>query len=82
MTADPAIKDRRKALGWSRAQLAQKAALDKRVVQLVELGEWTEADALARLDYVLKSAEHGDLAVQLDPVTAPEGAPAIGNDAG
>lgn len=82
MNADLAIKDRRKALGWSRADLAQKAALDKRVVQLVELGEWTESDAIARLEYVLKSAEHGDLAIQLDPVAAPDGAPAIGKDAG
>ena len=76
------LKDRRKALGWSRQQLAEKAALDKRVVQLAELGQWSESDALARLDYVLKSAEHGDLDVQLDPIQAPEGAPAIGQEQG
>ena len=65
------IKDRRKALGWSRADIAEKAALDKRIIQLAELGEWTEDDALARIDYVLKSAEHGDLSVQLKPVVDP-----------
>ncbi len=76
------VKDRRKALGWSRQQLADKAALDKRIVQLVELGQWSESDALARLDYVLKSAEHGDTGIQLDPVRAPEDAAAIGKEQG
>ena len=55
----------------------EKAALDKRIIQLIELGEWTEDDAQARVDYVLKSAEHGDADIQLDPVRAPD-APAAG----
>ena len=75
------IKTRRKALGWSRATLAEKAALDKRIIQLIELGEWTEDDAQARVDYVLKSAEHGDADIQLDPVRAPD-APATEADGG
>lgn len=72
------IKARRKALGWSRANLAERASLDKRIIQLMELDQWTEEDAFARVDYVLKNAEHGDDAVQLNPVKAPEGAPVIG----
>lgn len=67
------VKTRRKALGWSRADLAQRASLDKRIIQLVELGEWTESDALGRIDYVLNAAEHGEAEVQLPPVTAPKG---------
>lgn len=68
MSTDPDIKARRKALGWNRAELAKRAALDKHVVQLIEMGQWSEADALGRVQYVLGSAENGDLDVQLDPV--------------
>ncbi|MEC8424207.1 MAG: hypothetical protein VX000_10550 [Myxococcota bacterium] len=58
---------RRKALGWNRAELARRAALDKRVVQLIEMGQWSEEDALGRIQYVLQSAESGDIHVQLEP---------------
>jgi hypothetical protein len=68
MTTEPDIKARRKALGWNRAELAKRAALDKNVMQLIELGEWSEEDALGRVQYVLGTAEGGDLDVQLDPV--------------
>lgn len=68
MSTDPDIKARRKALGWNRAELAKRAALDKHVVQLIEMGQWSEADALGRVQCVLGSAENGDLDVQLDPV--------------
>ncbi|MCB9778173.1 MAG: hypothetical protein H6742_06400 [Alphaproteobacteria bacterium] len=54
-----AVKARRKEQGWSRAELADRAALDPRVVQLVELGEWNEHEALGRLDAVLAQAEAG-----------------------
>lgn len=68
MSIEPDIKARRKALGWNRAELAKRAALDKHIVQLIEMGQWTEEDALGRVQYVLGSAENGDLGVQLDPV--------------
>lgn len=68
MSTDPDIKARRKALGWNRAELAKRAALDKHVVQLIEMDQWSEEDALGRVQYVLGSAENGDLDVQLDPV--------------
>ena len=71
------IKTRRKALGWSRATLAEKAALDKRIIQLIELGEWTEdEETKLRARFLL---EHGDADIQLDPVRAPD-APAAGAD--
>ena len=71
MTTDD-IKARRKALGWDRAELARRAALDRSVVQLVERGEWSESDALARVEEVLRRAEAGERDVQLQPPT-PEG---------
>lgn len=70
MSDTPSIKERRKALGWNRAELAQRAAIDRRVVQLVELGQWSEEGALGRVEFVLKAAEAGDLDVQLPPVQA------------
>ena len=69
MDTSPDTKARRKALGWNRAELAQRAALDKHVVQLIEMGQWSEEDALGRVRYVLESAENGDLQVQLEPVS-------------
>ena len=54
------IKDRRKAQGWSRAELAERAALDPRVIQLIELGQWTEPESLGRCDAVLGMAERGE----------------------
>ena len=74
------IKARRKALGWDRRELAERAGLDPHVVQLAELEQWTEPDALGRLEYVLKSAEDGDLDVRLGKVSAPEGQQVIGHD--
>ena len=68
MSTDASTKDRRRALGWTRAELAQRAALDKHIVQLIELNQWTEEDALKRVEYVLRSAEAGDASVQLQPV--------------
>ncbi len=76
------IRERRKALGWSRAELAERAAIDRRIVQLIELDQWTEADALARVDEALRRAEAGDTDVRLNPVQPPEGAPTIGRDEG
>jgi ribosome-binding protein aMBF1 (putative translation factor) len=61
------IKDRRKAQGWSRAQLAERAALDPRVIQLIELGQWTEPESLGRCDAVLGMAERGEADPHLKP---------------
>ncbi len=72
-------KDRRKALGWSRAELAHRAGLDPRVVQLVELDQWSEAEALARVEEVLTRAEAGELDVHLRQVQADEGAAVFGD---
>lgn len=65
------LKTRRKALGWSRRDLAERTALDKRIIQLVELGQWTESEAVGRIEYVLSAGEAGDLEVRLPPLEAP-----------
>lgn len=70
MDPNPDTRARRQALGWDRAELARRAALDKRVVQLIEMGQWSEEDALGRVQYVLRSAESGDIDVQLEPPRA------------
>lgn len=66
------IKQRRKALGWSRAELADRAGLDRRVVQLVEVGQWEEFEALGRLDTVLGMAEQGHEDPRLAPPERPD----------
>ncbi len=73
-----AVKDRRKALGWRRAELARRAAIDPRLVQLIELGQWSEGEAIGRVRAVLLRAEAGEADVQLDPVAIPDGAPTVG----
>jgi transcriptional regulator with XRE-family HTH domain len=62
------IKERRKALGWDRAELARRAGIDRSVMQLVELGQWTEEEALQRVEEVLRRAEGGELDVVLPPL--------------
>jgi transcriptional regulator with XRE-family HTH domain len=61
------VKDRRKALGWDRAELARRAGVDRSALQLVELGQWTEEDALKRVDEVLSRTEAGEVDVVLPP---------------
>lgn len=61
------VKDRRKALGWDRAELARRAGVDRSALQLVELGQWTEEDALQRVDEVLRRTEAGEVDVVLAP---------------
>ncbi len=68
------IKERRKALGWNRTTLAQRAQVDRSAMQLMELGEWSESDALARVEEVLQRAEAGEVDVQLDPPGKPDDA--------
>ncbi len=61
------VKDRRKALGWDRAELARRAGVDKAALQLVERGERTEEEALRRVEEVLSRAEAGEGDVVLPP---------------
>jgi len=72
------LRTRRKALGWSRRELAQRAGIDPRVVQLLELDEWTEGDAIGRVRAVLMRAEAGELDVHLPPAELPANAPVLG----
>jgi transcriptional regulator with XRE-family HTH domain len=77
------IKERRKALGWNRAELAARAQVDRSAMQLIELGEWSEGDAIRRVAEVLARAEAGERDVQLPPPERPEpdggaGGPVVG----
>lgn len=65
------IKSRRKALGWSRAELADRAGIDRRVVQLVELDQWDDAETHARIRNVLGRAEQGEAHPRLAPPKLP-----------
>lgn len=73
------IKDRRKALGWSRRELADRAGIDPRVVQLLELGQWSEEESVGRVDEVLTRAEAGEHDVHLRRVEVDEGATVFGD---
>lgn len=59
------VKERRKALGWDRAELARRAGVDKGAMQLVEMGQWSEEDALRRVEEVLSRTEAGEVDVVL-----------------
>ena len=65
------VKQRRKALGWSRAELARRAGVDRSALQLIELGQWSEEDALTRVAHVLSQAAEGNLDVVLEPPEPP-----------
>ena len=73
-----AVRARRKALGWSRRELAHRAGIDPRVVQLLELDQWSEGDAIGRVSAVLLRAESGEADVMLPPVEVPEDAHVAG----
>ncbi len=51
------LKERRKALGWTRAELARRADVDPRTMQLLELGESLDDEARARVEAVLAAEE-------------------------
>lgn len=55
------IKDRRRALGWRRAELARRASVDPRTLQLIEFGDSLDDESIARVRKVLDIAESGDL---------------------
>ena len=73
------IKARRKALGWSRQELAQRAGIDRHVVQQLELGTWGEGEARMRVEVALERAESGEADVQLGRVQVPADAPTLGD---
>jgi transcriptional regulator with XRE-family HTH domain len=66
------VKERRKALGWSRAELGQRSGVDRAALQLIERDAWTEEDSLKRVDEALSRAEAGELDVQLEHPVAPK----------
>ena len=68
------LKARRKGLGWSRRELADRAGIDPRVVQLLELDQWHEGEASGRVRAVLMRAESGELDVRLPPLEIPDDA--------
>jgi transcriptional regulator with XRE-family HTH domain len=51
------IKVRRTALGWSRKELAEKAFVDPRTLQLLELGESNDDESRARIEKALAAEE-------------------------
>ncbi|MEQ1566813.1 MAG: helix-turn-helix transcriptional regulator [Myxococcota bacterium] len=65
------VKDRRKALGWDRTELARRAGVDRAALQLIEADLWTEQDALRRVEEVLARTEAGEPDVVLPPPRAP-----------
>lgn len=66
------VRTRRKAIGWSRRELAHRAGIDPRVVQLIELDEWTDGEAVGRVRAVLMRAESGERDVMLPPTEIPD----------
>ncbi len=66
------VKARRKALGWDRAQLAQRAGVDRSALALIERDAWSEEDSLHRVAETLWRAEHGEPDVQLAHPEAPK----------
>lgn len=66
------VKTRRKALGWDRGELAERAGVDKAALALIERGMWSEEDALTRVAHVLGEAERGNFDVKLAPPSMPD----------
>ena len=66
------VKARRKALGWSRAELAQRAGVEQSVVALIERRAWSDQEAITRVERVLTQAEGGKLAYVLPLDEVPE----------
>lgn len=53
------IKDRRSALGLQRKDLAGKAFVDPRTLQLIEMGLSADLEAVDRLEQTLNALETG-----------------------
>jgi transcriptional regulator with XRE-family HTH domain len=50
------LREKRKVLGWSRAELAVRAQVDPRTLQLLELGQSEDTEARERVEAVLDRA--------------------------
>ncbi len=66
------VRARRKALGWSRAELADRAGVERSVLALIERRQWSDEEAITRVQRVLAQAEAGNLAYFLPPPETPE----------
>jgi len=66
------VKARRKALGWSRADLADRSGINTPTLGLIERGLWDESDSLTRVAYILDQAEAGNLDARLAAPTKEE----------
>ncbi len=66
------IRERRRAAGMSRRELADRAGIDPNVLQQIELGTWEEGEARIRAEVVLERTEAGETDVRLSPVKRPE----------
>ncbi len=54
------FKERRKALGLSRAELGEKALVDTRTLQLLELGQSDDEESASRVERTLSALERGE----------------------
>ena len=54
------FKARRKALGLSRAELGEAAHVDRRIIQLLELGHQRDEEAESRLTRAMDALENGE----------------------
>lgn len=70
-TSGADVKAQRKALGWNRAELADRAGVDRAALALIERDQWSEDDAWARVVEVLWRAAHGEPDVRLAHPKAP-----------
>lgn len=61
------VKERRKALGWSRKDLAARTGLNSALIAMVERDDWSEEDAHTRIHFILGEAEKGNTEVRLPP---------------
>lgn len=60
------IVERRKNLGWSRADLSDRAHVDKAALQLIEMGQdFDDPETKARVEETLSRAEAGEADVRL-----------------
>ena len=65
------IKDRRKALSLSRQELAERAGIEKGVLQQIELETWQEGEARIRVEVLLERLEAGEHDARLEPMSQP-----------
>jgi len=66
------VKERRKAIGWTRKDLAHRTGVNSAAIAMIERGEWSEEDALTRVAFILAKADEGELDVVLPPPEQPK----------